>query len=182
MVTRKHPTAGRELLRFCRSHKLHVVNLLPLTTGQFTRVEMKKEQKKIEKSTVDYVLVSDALLSDVVSLHIDEDHQYSSDHRPLILTLKKRAEPVKTKPKIHYAWRSIKPESEAHVTAALERSMAGLLQSTVSMDQVLADFDSVSDEHASRLLRAWYLELYQTAYTYIGRKLIHNDGSSRSWY
>ena len=60
--------------------------------------------------------------------------------------------------------------------------MARFLEGTVSLDELVGVIRAVSAEHAQRLLYSWCLQMYETAYQYVGRKLVRNDGSSKSWF
>ena len=79
--------SGRELLHFANKQCVTLVNDMPgIVSGKFTRVQKRKRAHSIiDRTTVDYALVSDP--NAVQSLSIITDSTLNSDHRPLLLSL-----------------------------------------------------------------------------------------------
>jgi hypothetical protein len=182
---------GRAFKRWCRELKLTIVNCTRLCHGQFSREEIKKKrgdakQFVTERTTVDYVLVSESLVDSVVDLTIDERGQFNSDHKPLVLTLRHSSPPKPSKRRAdsHFSWRRPSPEQIKDYSAGLENAMAGFLKGIVSLDAAAGVVESVSAGHAESLLAAWHVQIYQTGLQYIGRKkIVHSGrGRSKSWF
>jgi hypothetical protein len=182
---------GRAFKRWCRELKLTIVNCTRVCHGQFSREEIKKKrgdakQFVTERTTVDYVLVSESLVDSVVDLTIDERGQFNSDHKPLVLTLRHSSPPKPSKRRAdsHFSWRRPSPEQIKDYSAGLENAMAGFLKGIVSLDAAAGVVESVSAGHAESLLAAWHVQIYQTGLQYIGRKkIVHSGrGRSKSWF
>ena len=66
---------GKLFEAFLKTHKLTVVNSLPLCSGVTTRQRMR--QGKLVKSVLDFYVVCQRLLASVVEMKIDNDRKYS---------------------------------------------------------------------------------------------------------
>lgn len=75
--------AGRRMLTLASQKDVIVVNTLAICTDQFTRIQTMKH--RLDRSTLDYVLVSRSLLSSITSLRF-LSRQRGSDHKPTELT------------------------------------------------------------------------------------------------
>ena len=138
-----------------------------------------------QKSTVDYILVSDSVLPCLVDFEIAEDQSLGSDHRPLKLTFRAKAgKRVRAPKRTHIAWRLNRLDSNRadQFTSALERAMTGFVSGMVSADECCQIADAVSAEQCERLLAAWSEAITQTGLDHIGKKLVREDGSSKSWF
>ena len=176
---------GRMVLRWCRDHGLTVLNKTALCRGRFSRVELKPNAEKVERSTVDYVLISNDLLPSVLDLCIDEAGQFSSDHRPLVLTLRRPRTPATKKRVVgHYAWRvfTATEEQTENFTEGLEHAMDGFIRGMLSADAAVEAARATSAAHVESLLAGWYLQMYQTGLEHIGRKKVRQGNASKSWF
>lgn len=81
--------AGRRLERFVTDNDLVIVNLLPLCSGVFSRMQL--VGSSVQQSTLDYVLVTREHAHAITGMQIQQEHLLS-DHRPLIVTVNMRAE------------------------------------------------------------------------------------------
>ena len=68
-----HPMSpnGKLLFSLCNKYNLFILNSSNLCKGVFTRIH--NYRNKVEKSVLEYVLVSADLYSQFVSMHIDEE-------------------------------------------------------------------------------------------------------------
>ena len=68
-----HPMSpnGKQLFSLCNKYNLFILNSSNLCKGVFTRIH--NYRNKVEKSFLEYVLVSADLYSQFVSMHIDEE-------------------------------------------------------------------------------------------------------------
>src|SRR5437868_3516650 len=76
---------GDMLRRWCRHVGLTIVNNTDLCHGTHSRVQVMEHD--VQRSTVDYVLVSESVMPSVRSLHLETGGQCGSDHKPLVLSL-----------------------------------------------------------------------------------------------
>ena len=154
---------GRMVFRWCRDHGLTVLNKTALCRGRFSRVELKPHAEKVERSTVDYVLISNDLLPSVLDLCIDEAGQFSSDHRPLVLTLRRPRTPVTKKRVVgHYAWRvfTATEEQTENFTEGLEHAMDGFIRGMLSADAAVEAARATSAAHVESLLLPEAVDLH----------------------
>ena len=182
---------GLEFQRWCRELKLTIINCTDLCHGQFSREEIKKKRGVAgefvtERSTVDYVLVSESMLGSVVDLTLDSRGQFGSDHKPLVLTLRHSTppKPRKRQADYHFAWRRPTEEQAEVYAKALDEAMTGFLRGAVSLDAALGVAQATSAAHAENLLASWQTQIYQCGLEYIGRKKIVHGGRNRSkgWF
>ena len=72
-----HPMSpnGKLLFSLCNKYNLFILNSSNLCKGVFTRIH--NYRNKVEKSVLEYVLVSTDLYSQFVSMHIDEEKLFT---------------------------------------------------------------------------------------------------------
>ena len=72
-----HPMSpsGKLLFSLCNKHNLFILNSSNMCKGVFTRIH--NYRNKVEKSVLEYVLVSADLYSQLVSMHIDEEKLFT---------------------------------------------------------------------------------------------------------
>ena len=179
---------GRTLKRWCRAMNLEIVNLMTdRVRGQFSRVQVKISKEtgevKVERTTPDYVLVSSALKDSVVELALDASGQFSSDHKPLVLTLRRSRPPAPLKKRndSHKAWRKPKTaEQMEQFRNAIDDRMTKFLRGSAPVDEVVDVFPACS---ASTPKTCWLrTRLSSTGCPeYLGRRTLHRDGGSKSW-
>ncbi|HEX2556777.1 MAG TPA: reverse transcriptase family protein [Nitrososphaera sp.] len=179
---------GQKMLDFCTANRLHVVNLLPCTSGTFSRVqhkEFKDGSVIVEQSTLDYVLVSDNLFPVVSQLLLDAKHQLS-DHKPLVLTTRSLHRVPVPKPVLeHEAWLQTVPtgECKAELANELDTELSDWKAEIAEEEAEMPLAQSLSAERAAQLLQSW-TECVQTAsQNAVGRKTIRRGTNpSRRWF
>ena len=72
-----HPMSpnGRLLFSLCNNYYLFVLNFSNLCKGVSTRIH--NYRNKVEKSVLEYVLISEDLYPHFVSMHIDEEKHFT---------------------------------------------------------------------------------------------------------
>jgi exonuclease III len=179
---------GKKLLAFCESNKLLILNLLPCTTGSFSRVQHKQWPNgavTVEQSTIDYVLIPAAMLSLVSHLLLDAVHQFS-DHKPLVLTTMPLTNKLVAKTVDEYfTWRQtvLTGECKTAFAAELDCEMTIWQEEIADEDALLTRAQILSPERASQVLDSWYLHYYAACNKTVKRKLVKRGGNpSRSWF
>ena len=175
---------GRALVRWCNTLGLVILNTLPLCKGQYSRVEVKHKARLIERSTVDYVIVSQALLPFVESLHIDPGGQLSSDHRPLVLSMRQPRGSLQAPPPVpRFNWRRIRTDDDRlRLTAGLEEAAERFMQGVLSLDEAAGAVEAATAQHVDNLQALWLLTTYEAAAVTVGRKRQGGRRSAGSWY
>jgi exonuclease III len=174
-----------KLLSFCEDNRLHLVNLLPCTTGNWTRVEIKPSLQVVERSTLDYVIVSDSLLPMVQSLAI-VDRQFGSDHKPLVLTLRGLAVPrANREQRFHDCWRKkvLRGDDATRFKNQLEVGASVLLSEQVEHRRSLTMSQFLTAAEVNRSLDQWLSCVKSAAMKTVGRKRIfRNKQKSKAWF
>ena len=95
--------SGVHMLTRLQILNLHLINGTSTCTGSTTR-SMERADGSVSSSTIDYILVSDSLLSLVKSMRIFDDRM-GSDHHPIVIKIRNLVPSGKTRSRLHRAWR-----------------------------------------------------------------------------
>jgi len=164
-----------------------VLNRTEVCRGQFSRVQFypnaNEGEGKLEESTVDYVIISNSLLDCVLDLCIDDDGQQGSDHKPLVLTMRRpKPQPTMKRAAFHETWRKPTDDDQQKFREAFEQKVSGFLDGVRSLDESVGAIKAQTADHAQAILTALRLDIYQTADEYIKRKKVFHHRRPKSWY
>ena len=170
---------GKQLLEFCVEAGLVMANAMECSEGTFSREQLVRRRgcEVIDKTTVDYACVDARMGGDVKSFRILDKGELSSDHKPVLLTLRwaqSQSEPMRTPLKLRY-----KVHNRAEkLSGSFEETCEPLMVSILARGPADAGLSSQQDIDRSAQDLTTALQL--AAKTHFGIKLV--GGASKAWF
>jgi len=167
--------AGAMLMRTVIDTDMLVVNAMDgLCTGGPTRRQV--QQDGVQESTLDYVLCSPSLSSNITTLEI-RDNQMGSDHRPMVLNLRglKTFKPGKVPAREVWDISNIPlPEDDWSWVLACRDQFTKWIEEAGGIIKTLDAANAESQRLADILDWSFQCALDEVAYTHLGTKFVRN--------